>query len=288
MKKIIIATVLIVGVYILFFQANVFSWWANGDGGSSSTKISNRIHLIDIDIAGASTTLIPSNGSNLRAVLDGKGKVTVKKRGDIVEVKYKRKWFDGFGDFQFKGTKLTVYIPDEYNQKLHVNIGSGNFKSKGYSTSKPLELDEFLLDLGSGNVDLEYVKTKNFEGDVSSGNVKMDSLVTNKGSIDISSGNVNLKNYQGELVSDISSGNLDIQMDKLDGNIKIDISSGKANIDLPKDADFQLNGDVSSGLIRNDFNLENYEKDKHSIKGKHRNGKFDINIDVSSGVIEIH
>ncbi|MHC0036366.1 LiaG family protein [Pseudoneobacillus sp. C159] len=286
MKKVIIAAVMIAGVYILFFQSNVFSWWSNSKGDSQSTKITNRVDLIEIDVSGASTTIIPVNGSSLRAELDGKGKVTVDKKGDTVKVKYKRRWIEGLGFL--KNTKLTVYIPEDYNERLHVDIGSGNFKSKGFSKNKSLKLEELSIDLGSGNVDLEYISAKRFVGDVSSGNVKIDSLITSKGSLDISSGNVNLKNYRGELVSEISSGNLDIEMDKLAGDIKIEISSGKASLDLPKNADFKLNAEVNSGLIRNDFDLENYQKDKHSIKGKHGSGKYDINLDVSSGIIEIH
>jgi lia operon protein LiaG len=286
MKKIVIAAVIIIGAFILFLQSNVFSWWPIGDRDSTSAKITNGIELINIDVSGASTTLIPDNGVRLRAELDGKGKVTIKKSGNTVDVKYKRKWFEWFGGL--KGAKLNVYIPEDYHENLRVDIGSGSFKSKGFSKSKTLNLEEFEIDLGSGNIDLEHIDAKRFVGDVSSGNVKIDSLLTNKGSFDISSGNVNLKNYRGELVSDISSGNLDIKMDELNGDIKIDVSSGKVSLDLPKNADFQLNSEVSSGLIRNDFELEDYEKEKHSIKGKHGNGKYNINLDISSGIIEIH
>jgi lia operon protein LiaG len=51
------------------------------------------------------------------------------------------------------------------------------------------------------------------------------------------------------------------------GPIEMEVSSGKVSLDLPKDASFTLNSDVSSGNVDNQFPLENKTEDKKNVKG---------------------
>lgn len=286
MKKIIVIFLVIMGLYVLVFQTSIFSWSIFGNE-SNEAMVSSRVELIEFDISGASTTIIPGNTDNVRAELDGKGKVSVKQNGDKISVHYKRKWFEGSLHF-FDKSKLTIYIPEDYNRDMSIEIGSGNLAYSGPSKNQPMELNELKVELSSGNVKLENLTTKTFKHDGSSGNIQIDSLTTETGILDISSGNINLKNYIGELEADLSSGNLAVQMDKMIGPIEIEVSSGRASLDLPKDANFTLNGEVSSGHINSKLPLENKVEDKKNLKGTYGNGKYDIHLDVSSGSIEIY
>lgn len=283
MKKIIILVLIITGAYIVFNQSNVNAWWSFGEK-STETKVTNRIDSIEIDVSGASTTIIPDYDNTVRAELDGKGKVTVEKSGDTIKVELKKKWLEGFGFFN--KSKLTIYIPDDYDQNLQIKVGSGNLNFSGPSEKNPMEFEQLSLDIGSGNVQLNNLVAKTFQHDSSSGNIQIDGLTTEKGFFDISSGNVGLRHYSGELKADVSSGNLDVEIDKLKGDIEIDISSGRATLDLPKDADFTLEGEVTSGNIQSDFQLD--KEDKNSIQGRNGTGKYNIDLDVSSGNIVIH
>jgi lia operon protein LiaG len=285
MKKLFIALILVIGAFVLLQQSNILARSPLSEG-SQQTKISNQIQNIDIELSGASAKLIPYNGNHLRTELKGKGKVTVYKKGDTIEVDYKRNWFEGLGFFN--NTKLNIYIPKDYNRKMEFDIGSGDLKTSGYSKDTPLKLDELNVDLGSGNVTFESIIANTFKQEVSSGNVQINYLVAPNTSFDISSGNVNLQHFSGGIETDISSGHLDLQMDKLEGNIEVEINSGSASLDLPKTADFKLYGEVSSGSIQNNFTLKDFVEDRNQIKGIHRNGKYLIQLDVSSGKIDIH
>lgn len=286
MKKTLVIFLVITGVYLLFFQTSIFSWSIFGNE-SNEAKVSSRVDLIEMDVSGANTTIIPDNPNTLRAELDGKGKVTVKQKGDQISVHYKRKWFEGGLPF-FNKTKLTIYIPEDYDRDMLIEIGSGSLTYSGTSKNQPMELDELNVELSSGNVKLENLKTKTFKHDGSSGNIQIDSLTAETGILDISSGNINMKNYTGGLEANLSSGNLAVQMDEMVGPIKIEVSSGKVSLDLPKDANFTLNGEVSSGHIDSKFPLKDKVEDKKKVKGTYGNGKYEMELDVSSGSIDIY
>jgi lia operon protein LiaG len=286
MKKILIIFFIITGAYLLFVQSNSFSWWPLSGKDGAQTEVTNSIDTIEIDVSGASTIIIPDNDNTLRADLDGKGNVSVKKSGDKITVEFKRKWFESFA-FLNK-SKLTIYVPEDYDHDMKIEVGSGNLIFAGPSKNNPMELDDFSLDLSSGNVGLKNLKTTTFENEGSSGNLQIDSVTTEQGSFDISSGNVDVNHFRGELKAELSSGNLKVQMDKVEGDISIEVNSGKASLDLPNNADFTLNGEVNSGNIRNDFSLDEKQESKTSIKGTHGKGKHHIDLDVSSGNIDIY
>jgi lia operon protein LiaG len=282
MKKILFLLLAITGVYVLFVQPNVSAWWPMGSS-KTEAAVTKGIDTIEIDVAGAYTTIIPDNENTLRAELEGKGKVSVKKSGNTISVHFKRNWFEGLPFFNNK-SELTIYIPEEYNRDLELEIGSGSVNFSGDN----MELDEFTLEIGSGHAEIKNLSTKLFNQEVSSGEVQVDSVTTKKGDIDVSSGHAEIKNYRGGLEAEISSGKLDIQMDELIGDIEMEISSGSASLDLPKDADFTLVSDVSSGDVNTEFPLDEMNSENNSSKGKHGTGKYKLNIDVSSGEVEIY
>ncbi|WP_342429749.1 DUF4097 domain-containing protein [Neobacillus sp. FSL H8-0543] len=282
MKRIVILLLVITGFYIVFNQSFSFDGFAFSGSKDESAKISNNIDVIEVNVGGVSTTIIPEDRKDVRAVLTGKGKLLVTAEGNIVEVKTKTNWFNWFN---FEGKrKLKIYIPEDYNKDMDINLGSGNLSFSGES----MEVDELTLDIGSGNVDLSNLKVNQFQHDGSSGNVNIDTLTTQKGSFDLSSGNLDIKHYSGPLEADVSSGRLKIQMDELTDTIEIDVSSGNVELDLPESADFVLNGEVSSGKISSDFPLTTNGSDKKNINGIHGSGKYEIEISVSSGNVEIY
>ena len=65
----------------------------------------------------------------------------LEKSGNSIEMEYKRKWYQPFGFF--KRPKLTVYLPDDYQQDLAIEVGSGNVNSKDLHLNKLLIRCEF-------------------------------------------------------------------------------------------------------------------------------------------------
>ncbi|WML38311.1 DUF4097 family beta strand repeat-containing protein [Neobacillus sp. OS1-2] len=291
MKRILILLLVITGLYIVFNQAQRFDVFGAGSEGNKDGQaaISNDIQTIKVDVSSVSTTIIPEDRTNLKAVYNGKQLLKVAENGDTVEVSVRSKGFHFFDWTPFtEKSKLKIYIPQDFDRNMTIDLGSGNVNFSGQSKEKPMKLNEVTIDIGSGNMDFKNLIAKRWSQDIGSGNVKIDSLKTETGTFDLSSGNMDIKHYIGAVEADVSSGRLNIQMDKLADSIKMDVSSGNVGLDLPDHADFTLSSDVSSGTISCDFPLTTKEVNKHSIQGKHGSGKYKIDLDVSSGNIKIH
>jgi len=291
MKRILILLLAIAGLYILFNQADRINLFGAGSGGNKDGQaaISKDIKVIKVDVSSVSTTIIPEDRKNLKAVYNGKQVLKVTENGDTVQVSVKSKGFNWFNWISFsEKSKLKIYIPEDYDRNMIIDLGSGNLNFSGQSKEKPMKLNELTIDIGSGNMDFKNLIVKRWNQDIGSGNVKIDSLKTDTGTFDLSSGNLDIKHYIGAIEADVSSGKLNIQMDKLADSITVDVSSGVVGLDLPDNADFTLISDVSSGNISCDFPLTSQELNKHSIQGKYGSGKYKIDLDVSSGDIRIH
>jgi lia operon protein LiaG len=284
---ILLSVIGLIGLYIIFLNPIDFSWLPFGNQKTQSV-ISKKIDMIEIDVSGVSTTIIPENREDLKADLDGKGKLNVKRHGGKVEVSVERKgkWFSWFL-FNNKA-RLNIYIPEDYDRNMAINLGSGNLNFFGHSKNKPMKLEKLILDIGSGNVNLKNLSVKHFEHNGSSGNVDVESLTTETGSFDVSSGSLNVKHYVGAIKAELSSGNLNIQMDKLTDSVDIEVSSGEVNLNLPTSADFTLNGKTSSGNITCDFPLTSKKIGNKNIKGIRGSGEHHIDLTVSSGNINIY
>ncbi|MBY6052313.1 DUF4097 family beta strand repeat-containing protein [Cytobacillus firmus] len=284
MKRIFTIFIILVCSYLLF--TGVGSWLSFG-GSNNEASLSKRTNTISIDVSSSDTVIIPEERNDVRAELDGKGKVNVNKSGNEIRVEYKRKWLDGFQFFNSK-SNLKIYIPEDFNKSMSIDIGSGRLNFAGESESKPFELESLDVNMSSGKVSLANIKTNEFEHEGSSGMMDADHLFARSGEIDMSSGKVKLRNYQGKLDAGVSSGQLDIMIGKLIDSIKVEASSGFVRLDLPDDADFTLKGKASSGHISSDFKLDDEKRDKNDISGKHGSGEHDIRISVSSGKAEVN
>jgi lia operon protein LiaG len=285
-KRILVIFLIITGAYIgmnYLIDGNVF----NLAKAKDSAKVTKKVDTISIDVSSIDTTVIPEDRDDVSAELEGKGTVSVHKRGNDIEVYAKRKGFFSFNWFERDKTSLTVYIPEDYDKNMKLELGSGEITFKGHSVQDPVNLDKLAIDVGSGSMVVKNLNVKTLEHHSSSGEVEINSLKAESGSFEVSSGSVSVQNYSGKLDADVSSGELEIQMNELSDDIHLNVSSGDLELDLPDEAEFTLNGKKSSGDITCDFELKNKEERETRLSGKHGNGKHEINADVSSGDIEI-
>lgn len=259
MQKGPVLIVILIGVFVLFFVLP--SWLASDE---REAEVTNDIQLIEIDAAGINTVIIPKKQNDIEAELDGKGSVTIKKYGDSIRVEYERKRLLPVS-FN-KPKKLTIYIPESYDRDMEIEVGSGNVSFAG--KAKDLHVKHLSLEAGSGNI-------------------RMESVTADKAVVEVHSGNVNIKKFTGQLEADVSSGNLNIEFERLQSSVSADVSSGQLTLKLPENADFTLNGQVSSGEISSDIPLKDRVETKDELKGVHGSGKHSIDLDVSSGRILI-
>lgn len=276
-----ILLLIITGLYIVFNQSVQFDGFTVGGSKEGRATLSKTIDTIEINVGSVQTTIIPEDRNDVEAVLSGKGSLIVKETDNRLLVETKSKMFNWFSFSEKR--QLKIYIPEDYNRNMNIQIGSGSLNFSGES----MKLNKLSLDIGSGNVNLDHLEVAEFTHDGSSGNVKIDTLTTKTGTFDLSSGNLDIKHYSGAINADVSSGKFSVQMDNLEGSIEIDLSSGNVNLDLPDNADFSLNGHVSSGDIKSEFPLTTTSSDKKSLNGTHGSGKHKIDISVSSGDVDI-
>lgn len=287
MKKILVIFLVITGGYI------TWNYLFDGSGvnfakAEDAVKVTDQTENITIDISSVETLIVPEERDDVRAELKGKGTVKVDQHGDDIEVAVQRKGFFWFNWFDKDKTTLTVYIPEDYENSMNIELGSGDVAFKGHSIDSPMKLKNLAIDIGSGSMVLENLDVETFEHHSSSGEVEINSIAAGSGSFEVSSGSVSIKNYSGSLEADVLSGELEIQMDSLTDDVNLNVSSGKIELDLPDDADFNLDGKISSGDLSSDFTLVNKEESDNRLRGKHGSGKYKINADVSSGGIVIY
>jgi lia operon protein LiaG len=106
----------------------------------------------------------------------------------------------------FKKIKLTIYIPENYDRDLSIEVGFGNLVYFGPAKNEPMKLDELKVKLSSGNVELKNLMTKTFIHAGFPVNIQIDSLTAKRGILDISSDNIDIENYTGGLEVDLSQG----------------------------------------------------------------------------------
>ena len=68
-------------------------------------------------------------------------------------------------------------------------------------------------------------------------------------------------------------------MDELSDDVKVEVSSGHVELDLPDKADFTLDGNVRSGIISSSFSLKNKQESKQILKGMHGTGEHYVNLE---------
>jgi lia operon protein LiaG len=282
----IIIAILVVGSVLIILNENTSLFASGKRTGENSVAVNNDVDKIQIDVASSNTVIIPEDRDDVKAELEGKGNLIVSTKGDGIRVELKRKWFSwlSFG----QKSELTVYIPEDFDRDMDINIGSGSLEFEGASSSKPMVLDTLRTDMSSGRLELMDIQTNTFVHNGSSGRFHAVRLTAKDGSIDISSGDVALNDYVGPLKGELSSGKMEAEIKELKGDISFDLSSGKVNLDLPDDADFKLDGEASSGRISSEFPLTNQKMDDGDLSGTHGSGKYNIEVSVSSGSVSIY
>ncbi|WP_347548243.1 DUF4097 domain-containing protein [Pseudalkalibacillus hwajinpoensis] len=278
----VIVGLLAIGAILLILYENT-SLFASGSE-ENSIEVTERIDTVSINTHSSDMNIVPESRSDVKASLNGRGELSVRKKGDTIEVEVKKKWYELF-DFN-EESDVKVYVPENFDRGLKLEVGSGNVTLDG--GSDPFVLDEVDIDMSSGDVKLSNLETKQFEHNGSSGRLTIDQLKTEEGSFDISSGDVVLRGYKGPLDGEMSSGEMNVQMDKLTGDVSFDLSSGDVELDLPDDADFTLDTEASSGDISTSFTLKEQSITNNGISGVHGSGKHKVSISLSSGNAQVY
>ncbi|WP_404330995.1 DUF4097 family beta strand repeat-containing protein [Mesobacillus maritimus] len=285
-KRILVIFLVITGIYIIFSNFPVLSLLGFNSTNNQSAEITERIDSIEIQTTSVPTTIIPENREDLSVDYDGKGTVKIDHKGDTVKVEVTGPTFSFFSIN--RNANLKIFIPEDYNRNMEIKVGSGTLELSGPSKENPMKLDKLEITLGSGKLELRNLIVNHIDHKGSSGKVDVDNIQSTASSFDMSSGKLNIHNYSGAIDAEVSSGEMNIQIDELNGHSSVKASSGRINLDLPDDADFTLMGKTSSGTINSEFDLTDENISKNRLEGKYGTGKYKLDLQVSSGNIRLY
>ncbi len=283
--------------------------------------------IITIRVISSDTKVITSNSNKVQASLKGTvrtnsedtlPKLEVTKNGNTILIEERRTI--SIGSY-WSNTKMDIIIPQDFSGEVNYEGTSGNFTSSNLDidsafirlASGDIKLDDIKLDgklsitSTSGNIDVEKVKAKEISLESNSGDKELSDLsvagtvhIKNTSGnnsikdmdckqliINSTSGDIKISNHKGGVNIESTSGYTELSLSEVTEEINISALSGDIELKLPSKADFTLNTTVASGDIECHFDLDNKSLGKKSLNGIHGNGKHQININTTSGNIDI-
>lgn len=139
----------------------------------------------------------------------------------------------------------------------------------------------------SGKIKIEKISCSELILDSTSGTIEIEKSQMDNMSIKSLSGNVNVKELEGGARIEATSGNINVSVSKLKNKINISAFSGSIKLEMPSKSSFSLDSKVTSGNISCDFNLEDEDSGKKSLRGLYGDGEVPVNLSTTSGNIKI-
>ena len=151
---------------LLFILANIFNYsYPVNSNELYDTNISNNIEKIDIELSTSKLNIESSSKFSIETnsknikINDSRGKLEIKETG----------WFNNIGN------EVTIYIPDSMIfREVDIESGSGNLNIN------KLKTDILELDLGAGSINIDNLVVNNkTDIDTGAGSVIINSSVLN-------------------------------------------------------------------------------------------------------------
>ncbi len=248
----------------------------------------------NINISGVNKIAISSDVGDITVVPEGRDDIYVElltykngpklivEKGNKVKIEAKMPRFRWFGVKKEK-VELKVFIPQNYNGNLDIHSSSGDIMFSD------MDVDDLYIQLSSGDLVLNDVVTNKSKIGASSGDITINNSNMSFLDIHLSSGKLVIDNFEGEIEGRSSSGDVDIQLNKLTAPINYHLSSGDFELQISQ-SEISANLDLktSSGEIEIDFPiLMKSSKKRHAISGTVGDGQHLIKVSCSSGDIFI-
>lgn len=195
---------------------------------------------------------------------------------------------------------LYVYIPKDETFQLEFDSVSGdvlieniNYESiKGSTTSgdidvSHLEVDHLKFDSVSGSMSIMDVNASILDAHTTSGDCDFDGQILEKVNWDSVSGEIliNANDFSGVFKS--TSGDIRINADYL-RDLEMDSVSGDVILKLTEMPDAKMDFETVSGDFTTSYDLiVNGKNDEDHVKGTYGSGKYNFNIDTTSGDLNI-
>lgn len=181
-------------------------------------------------------------------------------------------------DFQASSGRIT--IDDATAETINASTSSGNIEVTG-----SVATNELNLQASSGRITMNDVRTNLLDASTSSGNIVGEDVVAVTSNVRASSGRIELSGEMGETDASTTSGNIILVFDAASSDIEASASSGGIKVTLPRDAEFEVESDYSSGNFRTDFTFDSSDQDDDHFYGRTEDGRdgFSVSMSTTSG-----
>lgn len=244
-----------------------------GDYKQVCEKIDNMdgINSIEVSLTSQEVNIINTDDENIKVVqystieLDEDKYVNLQKDGDKIKISVPNRNIIYIGNFGLGGQiqKFDIYIPDKYNNKLSI-----------VHTSGKCNID---------NLTLSELKLKNTSGKIEANNIKVDNLNSK-----VTSGKIEAQGEFKDIEVNVTSGKAEIECVKVPENLSVEVTSGKCELSLPENEGFNLKYKKSSGSIKSDFELDDFDSSNKSGLAKYKAGGNEWYVKVTSGSVELN
>jgi len=249
-----LAILLIISIFTTIFEiaSSIFGFSLTTDNNEFQIEtVSNNIDVLDIEIDFSKLTFKIDNEFSIET---NNNYIKVRENNNKIFIDETKKLFSSKKD-----NEIIIYVP----------------KDKVFS--------EVTIEAGSGNIDIEYLKTNYMELDLGAGAINFDELnVLGKASIDSGAGKLEINSgIINNLDLDIGVGDVLIS-GKLTGNNEINAGVGSLKINLSNYIDnykFIINKGIGKIKINNEIVKDNYYQS---------NGNNLVKIDGGMGNISIN
>lgn len=147
--------------------------------------------------------------------------------------------------------------------ELDVDTGSGSTTVNGFTGRS------VMVDAGSGSIDIRQVTVERLEVDVGSGSVRSEAVSAE------------------DVVIDTGSGSVEFFATKVPRNTEIDTGSGSVRIELPADANADLDIQTGSGGISSAFAVTMDQVRRRELRGRIGQGGGRISVSTGSGGVRL-
>ncbi|WML57932.1 DUF4097 family beta strand repeat-containing protein [Neobacillus sp. PS2-9] len=191
--------------------------------------------------------------------------LTVTEAKETLLVDLKRKFRPSFTVFAMnKKTELTVTIPEQLYEKVHVETTSGDIRVNDLSGN------QVMLKATSGDIMAQNISSSEVSVQASSGDIEVNGIYAQQITVRTSSGDIN-----GRLVAGFS-------------NLALEATSGDITLDA-NETSFTLDFTATSG--EGEVHVPGFlyeEKNEEKILGKKGDGMHSITVKTTSGDFTFH
>jgi hypothetical protein len=174
---------------------------------------------------------------------------------------------------------MTIALPDKLYDIFELNMNSGQFRNQ-----VPIQAEQLVLNITSGNIDIYDIQADVMNIDLTSGDIRGSKLHAEDFNFHMVSGNCNfLHTSAGEADFHVVSGNASVFFDHWLGDVNVDIISGFLGLYLPPDTGVKLILDRAFGEVYNEFDKIAYEDDgEYAFGGTNRQS---VGVNITAGTL---